>query len=314
VTSRPSTLSTSARADAVLRQLELLVSRRLDGLLQGDFQGLVPGGGSEAGDGRVYRPGDDVRRMDWNLTARTTVPHVRETIIDRELETWLFVDGSASLNFGTAGCEKRDLALFAAAAVGFLTARQGNRVGTVLTTADGTITRPPRSGRTQLLARLHELAAYRAPDASAARRPTTDLASAVEITSRVARRRGLVVVVSDFLEPQNWERPLRGLASRHDVLAVEVLDPRELEIPPVGLLMLVDPETGRRVEVQTGSAKLRARFAAAAADQRAGIAAAIRRAGVEHLQLRTDRDWLRDLVRFVVARRRRRAGRPLPVR
>jgi uncharacterized protein (DUF58 family) len=252
--------------------------------------------------------------MDWNLTARTTVPHVRETIIDRELETWLLVDGSASLNFGTAGCEKRDLALFGAAAVGFLTARQGNRLGTVLTTADGTVTRPPRSGRTQLLARLHELAAYRAPDASAASRRTTDLASAMEVTHRVARRRGLVVVVSDFLEPQNWERPLRGLASRHDVLAVEVLDPRELEIPPVGLLMLVDPETGRRVEVQTGSAKLRARFAAAAADQRAGIAAAIRRAGVEHLQLRTDRDWLRDIVRFVVARRKRRAGRALPAR
>ena len=314
MTSGPSTLSTSARADAVLRQLELLVSRRLDGLLQGDFQGLVPGGGSEAGDGRVYRPGDDVRRMDWNLTARTTVPHVRETIIDRELETWLLVDGSASLNFGTAGCEKRDLALFAAAAVGFLTARQGNRLGTVLTTADGTITRPPRSGRTQLLARLHELAAHRAPDASAASRPTMDLASAVEVTARVARRRGRGGGVSDMRQPHKWERPHPGVASRHDVLAVEVLDPRELEIPPVGLLMLVDPETGRRVEVQTGSAKLRARFAAAAADQRAAIAAAIRRAGVEHLQLRTDRDWLRDIVRFVVARRRRRAGRALPVR
>jgi uncharacterized protein (DUF58 family) len=314
VTPGASPLSATTRADAVLRQLELVVTRRLDGLLQGDFQGLVPGAGSESGDGRVYRPGDDVRRMDWNLTARTTVPHVRQTIIDRELETWLLVDGSASLDFGTADCEKRDLALFAAAAVGFLTARQGNRLGTMLATPTGTVMRPPRSGRAPLLARLHELAAYRAPDATAVEAPPADLAAAMDGLRRVARRRGLVVVVSDFLEPRDWERPFRGLASLHDVLAVEVVDPRELDLPPVGLLMLVDPETGRRVEVQTRSAKLRARFAAAATNQRSAIAGAIRRAGVDHIQLRTDRDWLRDIVRFVVSRRRRRAGRALPVR
>ena len=186
-----SPLAATTRADAVLRQLELLVTRRLDGLLQGDFQGLVPGAGSESGDGRVYRPGDDVRRMDWNLTARTTVPHVRQTIIDRELETWLLVDGSASLDFGTADCEKRDLALFAAAAVGFLTARQGNRLGTMLATPTGTVTRPPRSGRAPLLARLHELAAYRAPEAPEAGSPPADLAAAMDALRRVARRRGL---------------------------------------------------------------------------------------------------------------------------
>lgn len=314
MTSPASRLGATTRADAVLRQLELLVTHRLDGLLQGDFQGLVPGAGSEAGDGRVYRPGDDVRRMDWNLTARTTVPHVRETIIDRELETWLLVDGSASLDFGTADCEKRDLALFGAAAVGFLTARQGNRLGMILATPAGAITRPPRAGRTPLMARLHELAAYRAPDAAAPGTPPADLSAAMDSVRRVARRRGLVVVVSDFLEPRDWERPFRSLAALHDVLAVEVVDPRELELPPVGLLMLVDPETGRRVEVQTRSAKLRARFAAAAANQRSAIAGAIRRAGVEHVQLRTDRDWIQDIVRFVVARRRRRAGRPVPAR
>ena len=314
MTSPASRLGATSRADAVLRQLELLVTHRLDGLLQGDFQGLVPGAGSEAGDGRVYRPGDDVRRMDWNLTARTTVPHVRETIIDRELETWLLVDGSASLDFGTADCEKRDLALFGAAAVGFLTARQGNRLGMILATPAGAITRPPRAGRTPLMARLHELAAYRAPDAAAPGTPPADLSAAMDSVRRVARRRGLVVVVSDFLEPRDWERPFRSLAAFHDVLAVEVVDPRELELPPVGLLMLVDPETGRRVEVQTRSAKLRARFAAAAANQRSAIAGAIRRAGVEHVQLRTDRDWIQEIVRFVVARRRRRAGRPVPAR
>jgi uncharacterized protein (DUF58 family) len=223
------------------------------------------------------------------------------------------MDGSASLDFGTADCEKRDLALYAAAAVGFLTGRQGNRLGTMLATPTGTITRPPRSGRDALLARLHELASYRAPDATEGT-PPADLTAAMESLRRIARRRGLVVVLSDFLEPRDWERPFRGLAAFHDVLAVEVVDPRELELPPVGLLMLVDPETGRRVEVQTRSAKLRARFAAAAADQRSAIAGALRRAGVEHVQLRTDRDWLQDIVRFVVARRRRRAGRPVPAR
>jgi uncharacterized protein (DUF58 family) len=160
---------------------------------------------------------------------------------------------------------------------------------------------------------LHELASYRAPDAAAGT-PPADLTAAMESLRRVARRRGLVVVVSDFLEPRDWERPFRSLAAFQDVLAVEVVDPRELELPPVGLLMLVDPETGRRVEVQTRSAKLRARFAAAAANQRSAIAAALRRAGAEHVQLRTDSDWLQDIVRFVVARRRRRAGRPVPAR
>ena len=300
--------------DEVLRRLELTISRKLDGLLQGDYRGLVPGHGSDLGETREYQPGDDTRRIDWNVTARMQQPHVRETIADRELETWLLIDQSASLDFGTADCEKRDLALFGAAAVGFLTARQGNRLGMILATPAGAFTRPPRAGRTPLMARLHELAAYRAPDASAPGTPPADLSAAMDSLRRVARRRGLVVVVSDFLEPRDWERPFRSLAALHDVLAVEVVDPRELELPPVGLLMLVDPETGRRVEVQTRSAKLRARFAAAAANQRSAIAGAMRRAGVEHVQLRTDRDWIQDIVRFVVARRRRRAGRPVPAR
>lgn len=287
-----------------LRRLELAITRRLDGLLQGDHLGLVPGHGSDPGETRAYTPGDDVRRIDWNVTARMGDVHVRDTIADRELETWVLADLSASLDFGTAECRKRDLAVAAAAAVGFLTSRTGNRIGAVtLAHGKATVT-PARGGRRHLQALLHRLATE--PDADG--EGATDLAGGLERLSRTARRRGLVVVVSDFLAPPGWDRPLRILSTRHETLAVEVLDPRELELPPVGMLDLVDPETGRRLEVPTNSRKVRDAYAAAAAAQRADIAAALTAAGTSHLRLRTDRDWLGDLIRFVHLRRRRAAG------
>jgi uncharacterized protein (DUF58 family) len=284
-----------------LRRLELLVMRKLDGMLQGDHQGLLPGAGAEPGEGRLYQPGDDVRRIDWNLTARSNAPHVRDTVADRELETWVVVDGSASLDFGTANCEKRDLALAAAAAFGFLTARAGNRVGAVLFDGDATTVRPPRPGRDAVLALLHRL--EQRPRATEG---TADLAAALRRTRLAARRRGLVVVVSDLLDGSDWARELRALAMRHDVVVAHVGDPRERELPPVGLLMLVDPETGRTREVQTASKKLRERFATAAQTQWDTNARAVRVAGASHLALSTDRDWVLDVVRFVAARKRRR--------
>jgi len=299
------------RPEEVLRQLELLVTHRLDGLLQGDYQGLLPGPGSEPGESRPYQPGDDVRRIDWNLTARTTVPHVRDEVADRELETWVVVDCSASLDFGTALCEKRDLALAAVATVGFLTARIGNRLGAIVVTPDGVERIPARGGRQALFALLHRLATR---PRAAEGRGVTDLAAGVRQILQPPRRRGMAVVVSDFLAAPDWHRPLRGLALRHQVLAIEVVDPRELELPNVGLLSLVDPETGRRLDVPTGKPKLRQRYAEAAAAERAGIAAAIRQAGGQHLVLRTDRDWMRDVVRFVVTSRHRRAGVNAPSR
>ena len=288
----------------VLRRLELTVNRRLDGLLHGEHQGLLPGPGTEAGEARPYQPGDDVRRIDWALTARTNEPHVRMQIAERELETWVVADLSASLDFGTADCEKRDLAIAAVGAIGFLTARGGNRIGGLLVHADGTSRVPPRPGGDHLRALLQR--AITSPRRDGVGR--TDLADALRQTGRMAQRRGLVVVVSDFLADPGWEKPLRVLAARHEVLAVEVVDRRELELPDVGMLTLVDPETGARLEVQTGDAGLRHRYAEAAAAQRATIAATIRTAGVDHLQLRTDRDWLRDLVAFIERRRRRRAA------
>jgi uncharacterized protein (DUF58 family) len=281
--------------------LDLLVNRKLDGLLNGDYQGFLRGPGSDAGDARVYQPGDDSRRIDWNLTARTNTAHVRDTIADRELETWLVVDGTASLDFGTAHCEKRDLALAAAAAFGFLTARAGNRVAAVCFDGTTTDVRPPRSGREAVLALLHQIEQRpRSQEAAGT------LADALQKTGRLARKRGLVVVISDLLDRSDWARQLRLLTARHEVIVAQIRDPREAELPPVGLLTLVDPETGRRQEVQTNSRKLRERFAAAATAQQAGLDGAVRAAGAGHLILSTDRDWLLDVARFTLARRRRR--------
>jgi uncharacterized protein (DUF58 family) len=307
-----STAAAAPRIEATLRRLELDVFRRLDGLLQGDHLGLVPAPGTEAGESREYEVGDDVRRMDWAVTARTTVPHVRETIADRELETWVVVDRSASLDFGTAQYEKRDLALAMVAAVGFLTSRAGNRVGALVLGSDRTFFVPARAGRDAILALLHQIDSV--PRAEDSRVPADDLKAALRRVAKLARRRGLIVVISDFLSSAEWQPALRALAVRHDALAVEVVDPRELELPPVGLVTLVDTETGRRVEVQTASERIRARFADAAQRQRARIAQEIRTAGAEHVVLRTDRDWLLDLARFVSTRKRRRTGRVTPAR
>lgn len=263
----------------------------------------MPGAGGEPGEGREYQPGDDVRRMDWNLTARTGVAHVRETVADRELETWIVIDQSASLDFGTAGCEKRDLALAATAAFAFLTARSGNRVGAVTLGPAGARVLPARTGRDASLALLHRLAG--AERGAPTENPAT-LAAALDVAARAATRRGLVAVVSDFLDAGDWPQGLRRLAARHQTVAVEVRDPREDELPPVGLLTLVDPETGRLLEVQTSNPKLRQRFADAAAARRAAVRGHVRAAGASHLELSTDRDWLRDVVRFVEASRRRR--------
>ncbi|SCG37692.1 DUF58 domain-containing protein [Micromonospora inositola] len=302
--------------DQQLRRLELTVTRRLDGLLHGQHRGLLPGPGSEIAGSREYRPGEDeVRRMDWAVTARTTVPHVREVDADRELTTWLLVDASPSMEYGTAALDKRELAVAAVAAVGFLTAGVGNRLGAQVLGPDGLRRFPARSGRTHLLALLRALLA--APRAGGYDEETAPLVpptlnDGLDGVQRVANRRGLVVVVSDFLDglPDDpagappWEAALRRLAVRHQVLAVEVTDPRELELPDVGLITLVDPETGRRREVWTGDRTLRQRYAEAAAAQRDQVRGALRRSGATQLALRTDRDWSVDIVRHVHAQRR----------
>jgi uncharacterized protein (DUF58 family) len=318
----------TARAEAVLSRLQLLVTRKLDGLLQGDYAGLLPGPGSEAGESREYRPGDDVRRMDWPVTARTTVPHVRRTVADRELETWMAIDLSASLDFGTARMLKRDLVIAAAAATAHLTVRGGNRIGAVVGTGSGAapsstggrswlrrkggtatpaplqepiVRMPARPGRKEAQGLLRAIAR------TEVRPGRADLGDLVDRLNRPPRRRGVAVVISDFLAPvDGWARPIRKLGVRHDVLAIEIVDPRELELPDVGVLTLADPETGALHEVQTADPALRRRYAEAAGEQRGDIARALRAAGAAHLRLRTDTDWLLDIVRFVAAQRHAR--------
>jgi uncharacterized protein (DUF58 family) len=289
-------------AEEVLRRLTLDVTRRLDGMLHGDFEGLVPGRGSELGETRTYEPGDDVRRIDWNVTARMQSPHIRETIADRELETWMLVDRSSSLDFGTVTCEKRDLALAAAAGVGLVTARGGNRVGGMILRGASTETVPPRQGRKHLLGLLSRIQATPRADESG----PAELDTALRRLGAMAPRRGLVVVVSDFAgHPDRWRTALGTVALRHSVLCISVVDPRELELPPVGVVEFLDPTTGATREVNTDDAGVRARFAQLAADHQAAVARAVRGAGADHLVLRTDGDWLMELARHVGERRRR---------
>ena len=283
-----------AKLSAALRTLELTVKRRLDGVLQGNHLGLIPGPGSEPGDSRMYQPGDDVRRMDWSVTARTTHPHVRQMVADRELETWLVVDMSASMDFGTVGCEKRDLAVGAAAAITYLNSGGGNRIGALIANGERVIRVPARSGR------QHEQTLLRAI-ATCPRAPLGvrgDLAAAIDALRRPERRRGMAVVISDFLGPITWMRPLRAIAARH-----EVLDPRDVELPDVGDVILQDTETGVTREF-TIDAQLRDDFARAAVAHRQEVARTLRRCGAPLMALRTDRDWIADIVRFVASRRR----------
>ena len=294
---------------AAVRRLALQVSTRLDGLLQGAHLGHLPGPGTEPADARAYSPGDDVRRIDWAVTARTGETHVRQTTAERELETNLLVDLSASMSFGTARSEKRDVAIALTAAVGHLASGPGDRVGAVVL-SDALRRLPARSGPLAVPALLHVLTTTRPVQGAG-----PSLAEGLQALASPPRRRGLVVVVSDLVGPVGadpaWVPPLRRLTSRHDVVVAEVVDPRELALPSVGTLRLVDPETGRHLEVPTGDRRVRERYAEAAAARRAALAEAVRAAGAGHLVVRTDADWLPALAAHLAARRRlRAAGRP----
>lgn len=299
--------------EAALRRLELTIVRRLEGYLHGDHQGLLPGPGTEANDARAYVPGqDDVRKIDWAVTARTTVPHVRDTIADRELEVWALMDVTPSMNWGTQGVTKRDLGIAAVATIGFLSQRMGDRFGGLIMRPDSIRRLPARSGRTALYGLLRRMLTE--PIVSDHTTGPFSLAAGIERLTRTQRRRGMRLVVSDFLTPGDfeldpnvapeWERPLRRLAIRNQVLAVEVVDRHEVEFADVGDLLIRDPETDFERYVNTSDDAARDRMDAASAAQRERIRIALRRAGVAHIQLRTDRDWVHDIARFVLAYRR----------
>jgi uncharacterized protein (DUF58 family) len=273
----------------VLRSLDLVVMKRIESLVPGEHMTPQVGSGTELAMIRPYFPGDDVRHIDWNATARLREPHVRVHVGERALTTWLVLDVSASMAFGTADRRKADVAEGVALAVGHVATRRGNRLGVLaFGGGDARILRP-RQGRLGLLALLAELRRDNEGEGAGA----TSLGATLAQAAALGRQRGLLVVVSDFRGEMDWEGQLRALRARHGVMAVEIRDPREQELVPAGDLWLVDPETGRQVHVDTRKRRVRDRFAEAAAAEREEVARALRSARADHVVLSTDGDWLR---------------------
>jgi uncharacterized protein (DUF58 family) len=283
--------------EKLLRALDITVARRMEGLLAGDYRSALLGQGSELAQIRPYVLGDDVRQIDWNVTARTGDAHVRVQHAERVLVTWLVLDTSPSMNFGTADRRKVDVAEGVAIAVGHVATRRGNRLGVVTFGDARPRSAPVRQGRHGLIGLLATLRDD--VDGTEQRVGATSLGEAIKRADALARQRSFVVLVSDFRGPDDWRRPLLQLAGRHDVIAVEIRDPREQELPDAGELWLVDPETGRQLRVDTRSPKLRRRFATAAAVDRQHVAQTLASIAVRHVVLSTSGDWLRELALFL---------------
>lgn len=313
------------RADRLLRELEWTVIRRLDGLLQGDYRTLMRGSGLDLADLREYQPHDDVRHIDWNVTARLQQPHVRVFTEDREMTAWFLLDLSASIDFGPQGQTKRDILTGFVGVLARLLTRHGNRVGAMLYGGGGSAAAneravdavlPPRSGRAHVLHLLHRLLpgsaaqAEPAPGGGAGKKKArsagaTELHRLLQAGLSGARRRSTVFVVSDFISAPGWEKPLAQLAQRHDVVAVRLFDPLELELPDVGLITLRDAESGEQLMVDTHDAAFRRRFVRLAAEREAALQASLAQAGADTLELRTDDDLVDALLRFMDLRQRR---------
>lgn len=293
-------------AERILQRLDWHVVRRLDGILQGDYRSLFTGHGLDLAEVRPYQPQDDVRYMDWNVTARMGEPYVRQYLEDREITAWLLLDLSASVDFGTARAHKRDLVIDFAGVMARLLTRHGNRVGAVLYSGSVDEVIPARGGRRQALTLIHQLAR---PGRRRSGGPT-DLAAVLDRAAQTIRRRSLVFVVSDFIAQPGWEMPLRRLAQRHEVLAVWLRDPREEDLPDVGPLILEDAETGEQMYVDTHDPRFRARFRSLAAERRRRLSRTFTRHGIDVLSLSTDADMLAELARFALKRRQARGRLP----
>jgi uncharacterized protein (DUF58 family) len=288
-------------AQRLLERLEWTVVRRLDGLLQGNYRTLWRGAGPDLADLREYQHHDDVRHIDWNVTARLQQPYVRQFTEDRELSAWFLVDLSASVDFGSGNATKRSVARAFVAVLARLLTRHGNRVGALLYGTDVDTVIPARGGRLHVLHLLQRMAQRPAEAAAGA----TDLGALLVAGQRIVKRRSTVFVVSDFISAPGWERALAQLARRHDVTAVRLYDPLEMELPDLGLLTMRDAETGEQIVVDTHDARFRARFEAAAARREDELRAALARAGVDTLELATDDDLLDAILRFADLRKQR---------
>jgi uncharacterized protein (DUF58 family) len=288
-------------AERVLKRLEWTVIRRLDGLLQGDYRTLMRGAGLDLADLREYQHHDDVRHIDWNVTARTNTPHVRVFTEDREMAAWFLMDLSPSVDFGSGEQRKRHVSAEFVAVLARMLTRHGNRIGAMLYGSGVDTVIPTRGGRRHVLHVLHTMVARPSTRESG----PTRLRDLLDSAAGLIKRRSTVFVVSDFISEPGWERPLALLAQRHEVVAVRVLDPLELQLPDLGLLTLRDAETGEQVLVDTHDASFRKRFARIAAQREADLREALVRAGVDALELSTDADLVDAVIRFTEMRKRR---------
>jgi uncharacterized protein (DUF58 family) len=285
---------------ALLQRLEWTVLKRLDGALQGDYRTLFRGHGVDLADLREYQLHDDVRHIDWNVTARLSIPHVREFLEERDLTAWFLLDLSASVDFGSQR-RKRDVSEAFLGVMASLVLRHGNRAGAVMYGSQIDTVLPARSGRLHV---MHMMQRMRARPAAAAA-GATRLADLIERARPSIRRRSTVFVVSDFISEAGWEAPLARLAQRHDVVAVRLYDPLEMTLPELGLVLMQDAETGEQLFVDTGARGFRERFEAAAQRREAELRSALARAGVDTLELATDGDLADAILAFVDARRQR---------
>lgn len=299
----------SQSADALLRRLEWTTLKRLDGLLHGDFRTLMRGSGLDLADLREYQTHDDVRHIDWNVTARMQTPYVRQFTEDRDINVWLLVDLSPSADFGSGARSKRDLTIELSTILARMFTQRGNRVGAMLYTRNVDTVLPPRADRRHVLSLIQKM--QRPPLHAIAKSGGNEGTNLSQLLSRAAqtiKRRSALIVVSDFISAPGWEDWLHRLAMRHDVLPVHIDDPLERELPQVGLMTIEDPETGEQLFVDTGNAALRRRFADMVASREASLKASFERAGCEPLRLATNGSLIDSLVRFVERRKLTRRG------
>jgi uncharacterized protein (DUF58 family) len=293
----------TSAADRLLRRLEWQVVRRLDGRLQGAYRTVWHGAGTDFTDLRSYTPEDDVRHIDWNVTARLDEPFVRQYTEDREMTAWLVLDRSASMAFGPAGHGKDSVSAELVVALARLLSQGGNRVGAILYDNSAHQVIPPRAGRDQILRLAHELTR---PQPAAPPGRTTDLTAMLQLAAATtAVRRSLVFVVSDFIGESGWDRALARLTHRHEVVAVRIVDPAEEDLPDVGLVLVEDAETGEQLLIDTSDPLLRGRLAAQVGAREDEVAEGMRRAGVRPHRITTDQDLLRALVDLVLRSGRR---------
>jgi uncharacterized protein (DUF58 family) len=300
-------------AERALRRLEWTVVRRLDGLLQGDYRTLMRGTGLDLADLREYQHHDDVRHIDWNVTARLQTPHVRVFTEDREMAAWFILDLSRSVDFGSGRKAKREISAGFVGVIARLLTRHGNRVGALVYGNDVEAVIPPRTGRRHVLHLLHAMERRAAQKDQPKQKGMTRLAELLKSAAVLMPRRSTVFVVSDFLSEPGWDRALAQLVRRHEVVAVRLFDPLELDLPDLGLVPLTDAETGEQIWVDTHDASFRKRFARLAAERENTLRETLAKVGVDTLELSTNDDLVEAIVRFADMRKRRvRAGSSQP--